>query len=344
MITKQLPIPDLLRYLKGSIDAKKQKREQPPRVIRGSHEQAAAFFQALAPFSLATAQRRRWFYPKVCRHILHNFAETQAEVGHLILPIVRGTEDIFLAGLRRDALAFVTYFHEQEVHPHPHIVLLEYLHPFAGPYQERDLAEEAQLLQAYNGLCNVKFGLDDPLDPKNARLLHPARYSNFPECFQQIDQLARDLLARGQLTGSSFPKRLPSIGVKPIFSCALDGTVTPYHAPASPIPPYPGTLVVETPEGRPMVLSGLLARVDFTMADWKAERDRRRALMEAQYSQSMDHYRQFRSRIQKRAERQRAVFPRAGCAGPRVAEADFAWLEPEPPRKIIPPSLPSMDR
>jgi hypothetical protein len=52
----------------------------------------------------------------------------------------------------------------------------------------------------------------------------------------------------------------------------------------------------------------------------------------------------FRSRIQKRAERQRAVFPRAGCAGPRVAEADFAWLEPEPPRKIIPPSLPSMDR
>lgn len=111
MITKTLPCCDLLNYLGGPVDSKGKPREEPPAVIRGSHELAAASLNAVAPFPLHNPDRRRWFYPKACRHLMHNFAETRAEVEHLILPIVRGTEDVLLAGLRRDALAFVTFYH-----------------------------------------------------------------------------------------------------------------------------------------------------------------------------------------------------------------------------------------
>jgi hypothetical protein len=42
--------------------------------MRGSREKAIDFLNAVAPFDLRNAKRRRWFYPKACLHIVHNFA------------------------------------------------------------------------------------------------------------------------------------------------------------------------------------------------------------------------------------------------------------------------------
>ena len=70
----------------------------------GSPEKAAGLLAAIAPFDLADAKRRRWCYRKKCRQIIQNFAEKREVVEPLLPEIIRATEDLLMAGLRRDAL------------------------------------------------------------------------------------------------------------------------------------------------------------------------------------------------------------------------------------------------
>jgi hypothetical protein len=351
MITRTLACGDLLNYLAGPVNSNGKKREEAAELVRGSREKAVDFLNAVAPFKLRDAKRRRWFYPRACLHIVHNFAEARTEVQDLILPIVRGTEDILLAGMRRDALAFITYYHPQELHPHPHIGLIKFVHPYAGPYNPGlGLPEEDDLLKRYAHLCNLNFGLDDPMDPKHARLIHPGRgcfKSQFFDCFKKIDQLARDLLAKGMLNGRSFPSHLQSIGVKPIVAYAKNGKPSYFSIvnglENQSFKACKDALVVLTPDCQQLVLRGMLVRVDFTAVVWNEEINRRRAFMENLHEHGVDYYREFLGLIEKRGRRQSALYPQAGIFGPAVGVADFGWLKPITPQMIVPPSPLTMD-
>jgi hypothetical protein len=193
-------------------------------------------------------------------------------------------------------------------------------------------------------LCNIKFGLKDLMDPQNARLIHPGRggfKSQFFDCFKNIEQLALDLLAKGMLDGRSFPAHLRSIGVTPIAAWAKDGKPTYFAADNGPenqnLKSCKDSLVVLTPDGGQMVLRGMLVRVDFTVADWNQEMNRRRAFMKYLREHGADYYREFLEISEKRGRRQRALYPHAGRFGPVVGHADMGWLEPTAPRKTILP-------
>lgn len=367
MITKALSVGDIFGYLSGGKDWKGSKREKPAEPIRGDKEKAGRFLQALCPFDLDNQKLRKSFYQRHCLHLMHSFSETEEVVRSLLAPIARGTEDLLLAGLGRDSLSIVTYYHPELSKGHVHIVALRYLLSDYRPYDskfnadgpgpaaaagaagnndsdpENELTRNHSLLERYTHLCNLKFSLSDKLDPERLRLIRPAKASFKPEMepwTNLIEDYAWYLLKNCRLDGATFPVRLRRIGVEPVVAYDKEGNITEYGPPYDKKRELKDTLLVETPDGHQILFRGMLVRPDFNQDVYREEVDRRREIVRYFYQHGQHYYQRFIHIVQRRAERQKETYGPGGTLGQAVAADDFAWLRPPPAKEIVPAPMP----
>lgn len=354
MFTKVVPAGNLFIYVTGAKDSMDRVREEIPMRLRGNPTSALRVLKFQAPAGVAprgvsprvgVGRRKR---PHVRRrnpaewvrhcqahlvHFISCFHEGRDQVTDQVLKrITRGTEDLVLAGLPRDALHFTWYKHGQEIGTHAHGALLLTLLPKGQAYEPK-LNYELKL--HFDRLASRHFGLADPLNPRAFRPVYAAWGSWKEENEVLITQVCRKTLENWNLAGRNgskefkledFEKVLADFGLEILAKPGDDGTpIKQKDSPAGlSIPLYRNTITVEASDPpRTICFKGPICRPKFDDSRWRNYIQNLEKVHKEDPAKIFDRFRRL---LEERIFYQSNLLE---GAGKRVGLKEFAWLDPK---------------
>jgi hypothetical protein len=325
MFTKCLPAGDLLDYLEDPRDHMGVRREMEPRRLRGDPELATSLIDAQAPpfvFGADKQKRKIRHYRRHLVHLISCFSEPRERVEKALPDVIRLTEMLILAGLRRNALSFVWVEHPENYGAHAHAGLVTSLLPEGGPYRPR---LSAKLRLHFDRLVSRKLGLSDPLRPDRALLVmacwaswKPRKRPHILEIINATQERWKDE-RKEPMDHKIFLELLKG---EPLRHTILatpekDGEpqlVDPKAAPAG-FEPYPHTVAIRVRDSEDVIyLRGPVCRPTFSADTWRDKLRRR----EEDAIQLQDHpekvYQRFERLLEARVRLQRKLY---GVGGDR---------------------------
>lgn len=298
------------------------KRQHEPVHRRGSPVVAEKILASLAPpwVNEKDKRRRKVRHNRVhLTHLMSCFSEGKGKVEHAIPAVIDATQALFLAGLPKDAVQFVWYEHPQKICSHLHCGMVNTLVPAGGSY---DMALNTRLLLLFDRLCSRAFQLTDPIDPANARLIHPCTQSNCKANLSKIAEVIDKTHAWFEdgefLNYSGFVARLER---------DFGAVSHPLGGRTLGIKKYPGVVAIRGPEERVICFRGPVCRPSFT----KEAYDARMRQREADFARAPGElYREFEELFCERVEEQQARY-QVRSEAPLACLDDFEFLNPEKP-------------
>jgi len=339
MFTKVISAGDLFPYVEEDHDMMNKEREEEPAVWRGIARNATRLLEAQMPPHVREDRKRQWVRHsrRHLTHIMNCFAESKAVVESVLPQVIPWTEDLFLAGLPRDALYFCWYEHPQERGAHTHAGLVNTVLPAGGPYHPRLRAE---LRTLFDRLVSRRLGLVDPLA---ADRMVPvlAGWGSWKEANEEAIRKVVAAASAGcdanRRTATTclhrhadFLELLQQHEFEILAAPALDGWPVRRVDWSDPVavPLYAYTVVVRGKQGEVILFRGPLCRPDFKIEMWDKQVAEQK-LIEAELVHHPERvYKRFVRRLTERIKVQQRDFRSVVAKQDCVRVRNFRELDP----------------